>query len=103
MDVWAGITIGCLSVLARSISLTFPVVLLAPEELLFAWDFCVSKLVSSPNADMTLGGSFSGAGKARSEFADDGDREHNPRQFGAVSNTCNCCGDAVKVYTLNII
>ena len=52
---------------------------------------------------MTLGGSFSGAGKARSEFADDGDREHNPRQFGAVSNTCNCCGDAVKVYTLNII
>ena len=38
----------------------------------------------------TLGTSTSGAGKARREFADEGESEHNPRQLGAVSNTCNC-------------
>ena len=38
LDVCAGMIIGCLSVLARSISFTFPVVLFAlfPEELLLA-------------------------------------------------------------------
>lgn len=80
-----------MSVFARSISLTFPVVLLPPEELALVGDFCVFTVVepSSPD-DITFGRSCSGAGKASREFADDGDREHSPRQFGAVSNTCSC-------------
>ena len=45
LDVCAGIIIGCLSVFARSISLTFPVVLLPPEELALVGDFCVFKVV----------------------------------------------------------
>ena len=48
--------------------------------------------VAVPSSDegIKLGRSCSGAGNARSEFAEDGDKEHSPRQFGAVSNTCNC-------------
>ena len=44
-----------------------------------------------------LGRSDSGAGKATSEFADEGDSEQSPRQLDAVSNTCSCCGEAVNV------
>ena len=53
-----------------------------------------------PEEVITLGRSFSGAGKASSEFVEDGEREHRPRKFGTVSNTCNCCGNTVNVYTL---
>ena len=41
-----------------------------------------------PEGLSILGISFSGAGNAKREFADEGDREHNPRQLSCqVSNT----------------
>ena len=100
-DECAGIIIGCLSVSARSMSLTFPDVLVCADDILFPWDLLDSADELSCPEVITLGASHSGDGKARSEFAEDGDKEHNPRQFGAVSKTCNCWGDAVNVNTWN--
>ena len=86
-----------MSVFAKSISLTFPVVL-APEEFWPVDDFCfIIALSSSFGIVDTFGRSCSGAGNARSEFADEGEREQSPRQFEAVSNTCSCWGEAVNV------
>ena len=89
-----------MSVFAKSISLTFPVVFVPPDESRPVDDLCsfIVALPSSPEiVGDTFGRSCSGAGKARSEFADEGEREQSPRQFGAVSNTCSCCGEAVNV------
>ena len=42
----------------------------------------------APEGLSILGISFSGAGNAKREFADEGDKEHNPRQLSCqVSNT----------------